>query len=284
MTFSASAALIAAVVTAAACSRQESPQVAAPRVSELTPIRLPVRYAAPHEDPACDPSVTSLTIRVAREEQLPEGPQSFAVVDGSTFVVADPLHERLAFFTREGTFQRAICVGAPVAEIEVAGKGQLRIRKAGDPSARVIDHDGRTVPAAQLESADAQPEPMLTSDRSAVVRWKSAAETGAGQQPAQIEIGLDDVARRLASVQVIAEERGNTYVSLESTGSSPRAPPVVGITVRRYSRAGALESEVTGISADYYIAPTTPFRVVDGVLYQLFSTEKELLIRAWQLR
>jgi hypothetical protein len=158
----------------------------------------------------------------------------------------------------------------------------LHIKRAGDPAGRTIDFNGQPVVSAKSESVANPPEPVITSDQSATLRWSPRAESGSGT-PAETEIKLSDPTLRLASVQVIAVDRGKAYVRLESTEAAARSPTTVGLTVRRYSRAGVPEAEVHGIAIDYYVVPTTPFRVVNDVLYQLFPTEKEVLIRVWDL-
>jgi hypothetical protein len=271
--------LTIAVALSAACSERGSEPAQPSRTTERRAIQLPVRQAATYEDPSCDPAFDALTIRLAREEQLPEGPQSFAVLDDGSLVVADPLHERLVFFTSDGKFQRGLCVEWAVTDVASLGNRQLHIKRAGDPAGRTIDFDGRPLADAKSESVAASLEPEIRSDQSAILRWSARAESG----PAETEIELSDPTKRIASVQVIAVDRGKVYVRLESTEAAARSPTRVGVTVRRYSRAGASEAEVSGIPIDYYVVPTTPFRVVNDVLYQLFPTEKDVQIRVWDL-
>jgi hypothetical protein len=85
-------------------------------------------------------------------------------------------------------------------------------------------------------------------------------------------------------VQVITNSTQKVYVALESAESAGQSLASLGVAVRRYSRDGALESEVRNISLDYYVAPTTPFRVANDVLYQLFPTANAIIINVWDLR
>jgi hypothetical protein len=54
--------------------------------------------------------------------------------------------------------------------------------------------------------------------------------------------------------------------------------------VRRYSPDGELQLEVRGIPINYYVSPTTPFRVSHDTLYQLFTQHDAVVIHVWNLR
>jgi hypothetical protein len=253
-------------------------------------LSIPVQTYAPRsgEQPsAADPA--RLTIRLEAEDQQAEGPQSFAVLEDGSLAIADPLRDRLAIYSNGGVYQRAIDVGAPISNVSVDA-GRLRVASATDGRERVIGPDGGPVPApAGIQPQPPQPQIALNPERSSGrIRWSGPMPAGAEGKPGgtpEIAVQLERADQQLASLQVIAgSPNASTYVVAESVDRSAPSLSTLGAIVRRYSAKGELEVEVRGVPLDYYVTPTTPFRVSNDVLYQLVPKENVVLVHVWDLR
>jgi hypothetical protein len=227
----------------------------------------------------------ALTIRPGGEDELPEGPQSFAVLEDGRLVIADPLRERLAVYRSDGTFTNEIGTNAPVSEVSLAGRA-LRIVIATDGTDRLIDLDGRrtSTAAAGVTPPRADADVALDPQRSlGTIRWTSPDNGGlAARAPAlSVTPGAPDA--RLASLRVLAGGPGETvWVAAESAKRTDPSLDSLGTIVRRYAPNGALEVEIRGTRPDYYINPTTPFRVSGGALYQMVPESGQVLIYVWR--
>jgi hypothetical protein len=253
-------------------------------------VSIPVQTYSPRVGAAPSvPDTTSLTIRLEAEDQQAEGPQSFAVLDDGSFAVADPLKERLVIYSSAGIYQRALDLGAPISDVS-AERGELRLTNATDGRERVMGADGAPAPARAERKPPPRAQVGLSADRSSgQIRWPGPAPSEAKGQPgpgsAEIAVQLGRPNQKLASLQVIAGSPGGpVYVAAESIEGAGQSLSTVGALVRRYSAAGELEVEVRGIPLDYYVTPTTPFRVTKDVLYQLVPKENVVLIHVWDLR
>jgi hypothetical protein len=276
-------------VLLSACSQAPPERQAPPAVTIVRTmtrsITIPVRALQDRSTNSAQPAEDgTLTIRPEAQDQQAEGPQSFAVLDDGSLVIADPLADRLAVYSDGGVYQRSIRVGAPVALVDREGPGlRLSIAVTGDE--RVVGLDGQSMGRATIAEAR-QPSVVLNPDRSSgQIRWPGVAAAAGERSSNEITVQLQQTDRRLASLQVIAGgPNAPVYVVAESVERSGSALSTLTAIVRRYSPQGELDREVQGIPLDYYVTPKTPFRVVNGVLYQLFPKQDAVLIHVWDLR
>jgi hypothetical protein len=255
-------------------------------------LSIPVQTYAPRsgEQPSpADPA--SLTIRLEAEDHQAEGPQSFDVLEDGGLAIADPLKNRLAIYSNAGVYQRAIEVGGSISNVRIEG-GRLHVTSSTDGRERMIGLDGSPAPAPAGIQPQPQPQPQvaLSPERSSGrIRWPGPLPAGAEGKPTggppEIAVQLERPDQQLASLRVIAgSPNAPTYVAAESIDRSAPSLATLGAIVRRYSAKGELEVEVRGIPLDYYVTPTSPFRVSNNVLYQLVPKENVVLVHVWDLR
>jgi hypothetical protein len=286
--------ILLVTVGAASCSgrpTEERPQSAEPVRTAASPaviekqtyvIRISTNRLTSGSVGTPPENADALTIRPEAEDQQAEGPQSFVVLGDGRFVIADPLRDRLAVYSAAGAFERAIDLGAPASEVSLVGE-RLRVVIATDATVRLIDLQGRPASAAaEVASRPPEADVALDSERSGVVRWKGGA--GRASTASGVKVQLDNPEVRLASLRVIAGEPDRAmYVSAESAERSGRSLSTVGTIVRRYSADGELQVEVRNIPLEYYVTPTTPFRVANNTLYQLYPQLEAVVIHVWTL-
>jgi hypothetical protein len=233
-----------------------------------------------------------LLIQDEKQDQEAEGPQSFDVLADGNIVVADPLRRRLLVFDRRGQMVRAIDVGVPARTVEVAGD-LLRIVPTAQPP-RLVDFAGTTMrpaasPASPSASAEALSPPQVTlnpSRRVGTVEFASpsGAVSTASPSARAFQVTLDSTDRRLASVRVITvDPKGRSYVEVEALAGEGTSATSFTKFVRRYDADGRLDVEIQSIPTDYFVVPTTEFRVVRDAVYQLVPHREAVYINVWDL-
>lgn len=278
--------VLAGVLAGCASPPSSEPQDAAPRILERPSfsVRLPITRA---EGPDGDAVPGALSVRPAAEDRQPEGPQSFDVLDDGGFLVADPLRDRLLEYAADGTFRRAVPIAMPASSVTVIGTAQVEVVSAATGAVQTFDEQGSPVGGPRSESAIAGgqgPDITLDSARSGVVTWPNAPNALAPPRP-QLRVVLQDLSERIASLQVIeSDEPDRVYVALEATDAAGRSLEDLRKIVRRYDESGRTDTEIRNIAVDYYVVPNTEFRVLRGVLYQLYPRETEVVINGWRLR
>lgn len=222
----------------------------------------------------------ALTVSPGASDELPEGPNGFDVLDDGSFLITDPLPQRVAAFDSQGTFKGDWKIGFAADSVTVIPGGLVVVREASTGQLHAFDRQGRplTQPAALPEPAEAS---LLSADSGSVTR--PATPGGGG---GLLEIRMEKPGLRLLSLESLAIDRqGDTYVALETTAGGDAAEGVnLNKVVRRYDAVGKLVCEVADIPLDYYIPPVDELRVRNGILYQLMTTSHEVRINVWDTK
>ena len=240
-------------------------------------VRIPVEVLSTVRAPE---NTATLAVSEAATDELPQGPQSFDLLPGGGFVISDPLRRRLVTYDDQGVFRSEQPLGFAANDVSIPEGGPVQVRQATTDEAFQVGARGELQPI-DLSRASRSAETSLGQARlgpeNRGVIQRSVARGGA---PSELEVRYDGEDRRLISLQDLGTDReGNTYVALETT----RGGDVIDVVklIRRYAPTGALVAEIRGISIDYYVRPTTEFRLRDGVVYQLMPLRNEVLINVW---
>jgi hypothetical protein len=208
------------------------------------------------------------------EDEPPQGPNGFDVCADGSFLITDPLMQRLSQFSSEGRFMRSFPLGFVPGSVTFRPDGTAQVKDAQSSDVFLLDKDGgvhRSEPAGTRETA------KIASPHDGMVWLESSGSP--------IKVHLENPALTLLSLQLAAVgDDGSAYVALESTsGQNGDGGIDVNKSVRRYSRDGKLISQTENIPLDYYITPVDELRVHKGVVYQLMTTPSELRINVWDL-
>ncbi len=243
-------------------------------------VRIPVSMLAA-QDTAESTSGTpnNLLISVGAEDELPEGPDGFDVLDDGSLLISDPLQSRIVSFASDGKFLKAWNVGFAADSVTVTANGVVLVREASTGRLHGFDREGgaRNTEEASLPArAEATVQPG--KNRGEVVR-----SVPDGTRAAPLEIQFDRPGLALVSLESLAtDKKGDTYVALETTASGG-SPDAINLNkyVRRYSSDGKLQREIADIPLDYYVAPVDELRVRNGLIYQLQTTKSEVRVNVW---
>jgi len=96
----------------------------------LKTISFPVRVLETDTPSALDETPEALAITLGGEDELPQGPQAFEILPDGSFVVADPLQQRLVFYDSTGTYLRDWKLDYSVDYIQLFEDNSLEIRHA----------------------------------------------------------------------------------------------------------------------------------------------------------
>ena len=276
--------LLLTSVLGSACSTPE-PGVGTPDVRTYAmqrTVRLPVQRLEAGMPPPFPP-VDSLVTTGGAEDELPRGPQSFDVLPGGGFVVADPLQQRLAFFDSTGAFAEAWPLGFAVTRLTLMEDGRLEVRRADTGDYAFVDAFGDVQPvSAQAQASRAvgvQGEARL--DRSlrnqGRITWPSA-RSGAADA---LDVRLEADSTEMVSLRSLGtDRRGYTFVALETTGGGEEID--VQTVIHLYDPDGRLAGRITDVPSDADLHPEDAFRVRGGHLYQLVVQPGEVLIHVWE--
>lgn len=223
-------------------------------------------------------SEQALTITPGAEDELPEGPQAFDVLLDGTFVVADPIAKRVAFFDSSGRFRSAQPVGFAATEISLVADGRLLVRRSGSGDVYRVDAGG-VAPVSEADTGALRPasSARLTGRNSGIVY----ADTSQGAAEARvINVRYEDPPLQLVSLRKIgADSMGNVFVALEA--GTPDEVVDVKTIIRKYSADGRPLAEMTGVTDDMSVQPEEPFRVRGNLLYMLAPRTNGVAIHIW---
>jgi DNA-binding beta-propeller fold protein YncE len=239
-------------------------------------VRIPLRTVAAHETAQdSNPQLPALAVSKGGEDEPPQGPDGFDVSPDGSFLITDPLMQRLAQFSADGRFLRTFPLGFAPASVTIRPDGTTQVKAAQSSDVFVLDQSGELHPS---EASPPRPLAKIASPHDGQV-WPGDTASS------PIAVKLDNPALTLLSLQLAATgEDGSAYVAVETTSGQDTNDGIdVKKSIRRYSRDGKLINQTDDIPLDYYIAPNDELRVHKGIVYQLMTTPTELHINIWNL-
>ena len=249
---------------------------ATPAAKSATPVsvRMSRMVRLPFQFVGGSASLTAgrLTMSAGGEDEEPEGPDSFDVLPDGGFVVSDPLARRLAFFDREGKFQKQLALGFGADDVAAQADGGALARKATSGAWYSVSPAGAVTSANG--PADAPNPARLTAADRGFIPGEGGQEAG-GFSVIFARPGL-----RLASLEKLGtDSKGRVYVAVESASRTDEVD--VQKAIRKYSKDGTVLAEISGVPVDYYVTPVQEFRLRDTRLYQLLPKQGEVQINLW---
>jgi hypothetical protein len=239
-------------------------------------VRIPfTTLVTPNKDEASEKSIDTLLVSEGGSDELPEGPAGFDVFEDGSFLIADPLRQRLAVFDPNGKFLRALNIGFAADEVTITQRDSIQVRQANTGDIYAVDRTGRPSLKGRTQESETRKARLLSGTTAEVEKRLPAG--------APLKITFNKPGLRLLSIESLAaDDESNTYVALEATASGQ----VVDVRkyVRRYSADGKLICEISDIPLDYYVRPVDEFRVRKGILYHLSPARSELQINQWDMR
>jgi hypothetical protein len=214
-----------------------------------------------------------LTILEGGKDELPEGPDAFAVFADGRLAINDPLNHRVAIYSQNGRFKSSIPTKYRPDAINIDDQGRLEIRDSTSNTWYLLALGGEQ--AVARESDDLQTDKVtLSSDR----QNASVTITESGKRKTFLIAALP---QPLASVEFIARDTPSTVVlAIEIVAAGDGLNVMT--RVRRYRTDGVLISEISDVPNDYYIFPDTAFQVKNSVLYQLQPRKSGVQINIWR--
>jgi hypothetical protein len=275
--------VVALILWAATCicvSALDPADSDAPRYSLTRTVSIPLKLLDPTQSTPSgrDADASALLASHGAEDELPEGPNGFDVLEDGRLLVSDPLAYRVAVFDPQGKFSQSWKLDFSPDSITLIGHETVAVRDAATGQVHGFSIDGRPHSLPE-DTSIRQGEVRLKSAHSAVFVPRA---TGPGtSQP--LEISFDRSGMSLLSVELLSVDRdGNTYVALESTKGGDEVS--VQKDVRKYSGSGKLIGQIIQLPLDYYIIPVDELRVRNGVVYQLDTTKSEVRINMWNTK
>ncbi len=229
----------------------------------------------------------ALSITAGDTDELPQGPESFEILNGGSFVITDPLQQRLVFYDSLGAYLETWPLGFPANSVILTESGALEVRHAITEEIYMIDdsRQPRPVPAAARgrRSATTPNEGQLSRGQN---RGQIAISETRSGGPGALDVSFESDSTTMISLESLGtDDRGFTYVALETTPSGDAAQPiVVNKIIRKYAADGALAGQISDIAIDYYVAPNDEFRVRRGFVYQLAPLQDKVEIRVWDTK
>jgi hypothetical protein len=217
-------------------------------------------------------------ISTGAPDELPEGPSGFDVLDDGSFVVTDPLRQRIAVFDPQGKYRRDWKLGFAADSVTVIPSGLVVVREASTGQLYAFDNEGQSRPSQGVALPKPEEARLLSARSGTVTRPASGGFPGG-----VLEVQFDKPALRLLSLQGLGTDReGNTYVALETTAGGETTEGInLNKYVRRYGADGKPVDETADIPLDYYVHPVDELRVRKGIVYQLMTTGSEVRINVW---
>jgi hypothetical protein len=215
-----------------------------------------------------------LPVSPGAEDEPPEGPAGFDVLDDGSFLISDSLVPRISIFDAQGKFRRAWNIGYASDSVTALRTGAVVVREASTGLLHALNREGEPVAGSVPALPETARARLIPGEGGSV-----AAHAGAGP----IAVRFNRPGYALLSLQALAtDQKGNTYVALEYSNVEKNGEGIdVDKTVRKYAPDGTLLGETTEFPLDYYIKPVDELRIHNGVVYQLMSTRTELEINVW---
>src|SRR5271166_1017530 len=228
--------------------------------------------------PLGDPA--TLMVSPGAQDEPPEGPAAFDVLDDGSFLISDPLRNSVSVFDSRGKFRQAWRIGFAADSVTVGANGLILVREASTGQLHAFDLQGKLRPSEAAALPQAAEARVLTGNSGTVTVPPIGSAGGR-----TIEVRLDKPGLRLLSIEGLGtDSQGNTYVALETTTGGEETEGInLNKSVRKYAANGVLVCEVTDIPLDYYVTPVDELRVRKGILYQLMTGSSEVRINVWDM-
>jgi hypothetical protein len=275
--------ILSGLLVGAAPAGHPAPELSARLISLTRTIRIPVKTLSGTDGPAAAQNAEPATLMIApgAADERPEGPDGFDVLDDGSFLVTDPIRNRIAVFDSQGKFRQAWKIGFAADSVTALANGLTLVREARTGQSHVFSREGRALPS----EPPVLPEPpvaRILDDNRGIVNRPAIGNSQGGS----LAIQFDRPGSALVSLEVLATDSGgNTYVALESTTGSREADEInVNKYVRKYAADGKLVDEIADIALDYYVTPVDELRVHRGIVYQLLTTNTEVRINVWDMK
>ena len=242
-------------------------------------VSIPLEVLSPTQSaPTAGTDATALLASPGAEDELPEGPNGFDVLEDGRLLISDPLADRVAVFDAQGKLQQSWKLDFSPDSVTLVGHEVVVVRDAATGQLHGFSVDGRSH-ALPGDMSPKLGEVRLKSGNAAVV----TPSADAGGHPQPLQISFDRPGMSLLSVEILAVDKdGNTYLAVESTKGGDEVN--VQKDIRKYSSSGTFLGQVVQIPLDYYIPPVNELRVRNGVVYQLETTKTEVRINMWNTK
>jgi|WetSurMetagenome_2_1015567.scaffolds.fasta_scaffold170783_2 hypothetical protein len=223
-----------------------------------------------------------LAISPGSEDELPEGPSAFEVLDDGGFIISDPLLNRMVVYDGTGNFKRAFHLGFAADEVIQLENGALRVRRATTDLMYQLDSNGSIRPLdremrIRPDVAGAGIARRVALDHGIVADRMQGHERIT--DPLDIHY-RSDTTQMVALQSLASSVEGFTFVSL--TVNVQGADAVKTKTfVRKYSRKGELLCQTAECPGDYYVYPANPLRVRNNMIYQMIPGKDVVTINIW---
>jgi hypothetical protein len=224
-------------------------------------------------------AVATLMISPGAIDELPEGSNSFDVLEDGSLLITDPLRSRVSSFDSSSKFLKTWKIGFGADSVTVLANGLIAVREASTGQLHVFDREGQARPAEGVALPNrAEAQVLAGQNRGTVMRPVIDNFHGG-----PLEIQFNKPGLTLISLESLTTDRkGDTYVALETTVGGGASDTIsLNKYVRRYSSDGKLLCEIADIPLDYYVSPVDELRVHKGVVYQLQTTSSEVRINMW---
>jgi hypothetical protein len=242
-------------------------------------LRIPVStLGTPETQGSVKAAAATLMVSPGATDELNEGPTGFDVLDDGAVLITDPLRKNVSHFDSHGGFRKAWRIGFSADSLTVTSTGAVLVREASTGKLYAFDRDGQTRSAEDIKEPEEAEARVLDGQNGTVKR--PALDSGQGG-PLVVQLNQPDMTL-LSLVSLLTDQKGDTYVALETTARGRAADAIdVNKYVRRYSSSGKLLCEITDIPLDYYVPPVDELRVRQGRVYQLQTTSSEVRINMW---
>lgn len=225
-----------------------------------------------------------LAVTTGGEDELPVGPMGFDILPDGSFVVGDPVLDRLVFFDSLGNYRGDQELEFSPLTVDLLTGGMLEVTDAGSDRVFVIDELGqsRLVPSSDRTDRIARETGQARLDRStgqtAELTWSGPGR--ASSEP--LQISLDREGSRMVSVRGLGtSDRDHTFVELETTRGGPAIQ--VEKIIRVYGSRGELVAEIPDLLQEYHVHPATEFRIRGESVYQLVPLSGEVRLNVWKV-
>ena len=252
-------------------------------VQSVPPTRSISLHAAQIHDPTLASDKTALTLSEAAADEPPDGPTGFDIMSDGSFLVSDPLRDRLVSYDAQGDFRWELPIQYRAETVRVLNNGNLETVNAVDSKLYVHVRNGgnfgapQVAPQGQLSAAqtDAGVAQLINASHGSVTDPPAAGQAGS-----PVEVFFEAPGRRLVSLHRLGKDpQGNTYVALESGGTGGTID--VQTNIRKYAPDGRPIAEIQGIASDAIVHPVEEFRQRGGVVYQMVPRANDVRIQAW---